>query len=125
MAAAHTSTVFVRNLAYGATDEEVRTFRGWPSSSGDYLAVVEPGLTHDRCHLYQLAEIFADVGPVRKSFIIKDKGEQTRSGPRACALRTGTTVQCMSDGCSLPSQAPRLVAGSALFNCTSSAIVWC
>jgi hypothetical protein len=28
MAAARTSTVFVRNLAYGATDEEVRAFHG-------------------------------------------------------------------------------------------------
>ena len=69
--AGSSATVFVRNLPYDVADEQVR----W---CGVHFFVLQPPCSDlIDCRLRsQLAEFFAGVGPVRKSFVIKDKGDR-------------------------------------------------
>jgi hypothetical protein len=101
---AASSTIFVRNLPYDVTDEQVRTRR---------QLLVAYWCAHTAP--WQLAELFESVGPVRKSFVIKDKGENTVR--RACSVPR-SVLDSPAALLILRVQAPRQAVASALCSCT-------
>ena len=100
------NTVFVRNLPFNVSDEQVRccALRDRPRAAN--AAPLRPTCS-------QLRAQFEDAGPVRKCFIVKDKGEQPPAG-RAPALRSPSHARCLQGTTAMAQSA----AASVSCSCT-------
>jgi hypothetical protein len=84
MAVSGSNTVFVRNLPFDASDQQARatvqSAWAWPfarHATRDLCQRSRRLARRRACVDKQLEALFADAGPVRKCFIVKDKGAPT------------------------------------------------